>query len=68
MNITSTYYDKVANALKAYNDIEKDVSKNKGDKDVQSKLNQISNDIQSAHNTYKDSIDGLSLNDDDKNI
>ncbi len=48
MNVTSTYYDKVAKALKSYNDIEKDVSKNKGDKNVQSKLNQISNDIQSA--------------------
>ena len=60
MNVTSTYYDKVAKALKSYNDIEKDVSKNKGDKNVQSKLNQISNDIQSAHTSYKDAIDGLS--------
>ena len=51
MNVTSTYYDKVAKALKSYNDIEKDVSKNKGDKNVQSKLN---------------AIDGLSLSDDDK--
>ena len=34
MNVTSTYYDKVAKALKSYNDIEKDVSKNKGDKNV----------------------------------
>ena len=50
MNVTSTYYDKVA----------------KGDKNVQSKLNQISNDIQSAHTSYKDAIDGLSLSDDDK--
>ena len=66
MNVTSTYYDKVAKALKSYNDIEKDVSKNKGDKNVQSKLNQISNDIQSAHTSYKDAIDGLSLSDDDK--
>ncbi len=53
MNVTSTYYDKVAKALKSYNDIEKDVSKNKGDKNVQSKLNQISNDIQSAHTHTK---------------
>ena len=59
MNVTSTYYDKVAKALKSYNDIEKDVSKNKGDKNVQSKLNQISNDIQSAHTSYKDAIDGF---------
>ena len=29
MNVTSTYYDKVAKALKSYNDIEKDVSKTK---------------------------------------
>ena len=32
----------------------------------QSKLNQISNDIQSVHTSYKDAIDGLSLSDDDK--
>lgn len=34
MNVILIYYDKVVKVLKFYNDIEKDVSKNKGDKNV----------------------------------
>lgn len=64
LNASSKYYDNVAKAISDYNNIESDVSKNKGKKDVQDKLNKISTNIDDAYSKYKSSVDSNS--DEDK--
>lgn len=66
LNATSHYYDSLASELESYKNIEQDVSKNKGQKSVQQKLDKISNNIVDAHDQYEEDIDGHKLSDDEK--
>ncbi|MBO1197927.1 hypothetical protein J3T65_00425 [Staphylococcus simiae] len=67
LNATSHYYDSLATALQSYKNIEQDVSKNKGQKSIQQKLDKISNNITDAHDQYTEDIDGHKLSKDEKN-
>ena len=66
LKASSDYYDKSANAIGDYRNVESDVSKNKGKKDVQDKLDKISNEIDEAYSKYKSSIDSDSKSEEDK--
>ena len=66
LKASSDYYDKIANAIGDYRNVESDVSKNKGKKDVQDKLDKISNEIDEAYSKYKSSIDSDSKSEEDK--
>ena len=66
LKASSQYYQNIAKAIDQYNDIESDVSKNKNDKKVLSKLTDITNKIDSAHTTYENDIDKDKMSDEDK--
>ncbi len=66
LKASSDYYDKIANAIGDYRNVESDVSKNKGKKDVLDKLDKISNEIDEAYSKYKSSIDSDSKSEEDK--
>ena len=66
LKASSNYYDKVAEAIGDYKNIEADVKKNKGKKDIQDKLDKITNKINEAFSTYKSSVDNDSNSEEDK--
>lgn len=66
LKASSNYYDKVAEAIGDYKNIEADVTKNKGKKDIQDKLDKITNKINEAFSTYKSSVDNDSDSEEDK--
>ena len=56
LKASSTYYQDIAKSIKQYDEIESDVTKNKGDKKIQEKLTDITNKIDTAFTTYKNDI------------
>ncbi|HLR19695.1 MAG TPA: hypothetical protein VK115_07195 [Staphylococcus sp.] len=66
LKASSKYYQDIAKAIDQYNDIESDVTKNKGNKKIQDKLTDITNKIDSAYTTYKNDIDKDKMNDEAK--
>lgn len=66
LKAASTYYQNIAKALDQYNQIESDVTQNKGNKEVQNKLTDITNKIDTAKTTYSNDIDKEKMSADDK--
>lgn len=66
LKAASTYYQNVAKALDQYNQIESDVTQNKGNKEIQNKLTDITNKIDTAKTTYSNDIDKEKMSADDK--
>lgn len=66
LKAASTYYQNIAKALDQYNQIESDVTQNKGNKEIQNKLTDITNKIDTAKTTYSNDIDKEKMSADDK--
>ncbi len=66
LNASSSYYNKVAKSIEKYNDIDADVTKNKGSNSIQKKLSTITSDLNDAYSTYKSDIDEDSMTSEDK--
>ncbi|MCD8820089.1 hypothetical protein K2V48_01750 [Staphylococcus gallinarum] len=66
LKASSTYYKNVAKRIDDYNQIDDDVTKNKGNKDIESKLTDINNQIDSAYSDYTTQIDKESMSNSDK--
>ncbi|MDL1995558.1 hypothetical protein [Staphylococcus saprophyticus] len=66
LKASSTYYQDIAKSIKQYDEIESDVTKNKGDKKIQEKLTDITNKIDKAFTTYKNDINKEKMSSDDK--
>ncbi|RIN26654.1 hypothetical protein [Staphylococcus succinus] len=66
LKAASTYYQNIAKALDQYNQIESDVTQNKGNKEIQNKLTDITNKIDTAKTTYSNDIDKEKMSEDDK--
>ena len=66
LKASSDYYDSIAKTIGDYKKIETDVNKNKGKKDIQNKLDTISNDIDKAYTNYNSSVESDSKSDDNK--
>ncbi|MGU3342321.1 hypothetical protein ACLBV9_01565 [Staphylococcus succinus] len=66
LKAASTYYQNIAKTLDQYNQIESDVTQNKGNKEIQNKLTDITNKIDTAKTTYSNDIDKEKMSADDK--
>lgn len=66
LKASSTYYKSVAKRIDEYNQIDADVTKNKGNKDIESKLTDINNQLDSAYSDYTTQVDKERMSDSDK--
>lgn len=57
MKASSQYYDEIANVISDYNALEPDLTKNKGNQKIQSKLDKLISSSDKAYATYNGKVD-----------
>lgn len=66
LKASSNYYDDIAEVIRNYKNIEDDITKNKGDKKVQEKIENVTNDADKAYSNYSTNIDKGEMSSSDK--
>ncbi|MGK8294372.1 hypothetical protein [Staphylococcus arlettae] len=66
MKASSKYYDNIANVISDYNSLEPDLTKNKADQKIQSKLDKLISNTDKAYATYEGKVDTDDMSSDAK--
>ena len=66
MKASSKYYDDIANVISDYNSLEPDLTKNKADQKIQSKLDKLISNTDKAYATYEGKVDTDDMSSDAK--